>query len=151
MPFALKDTAADASAPAAPRPRPSHKYDPMRVSFLAYEHLGDESIPLDAAYQMISCLQRVLSDDDFARIRAFAAAAFHPDHASEDEAFIQTRMRWSRALDKHLGEERLSAGLQSAHIMLHCIKDLLTRDEMRQFLAFVDAAYSLPDTKTVAS
>ena len=50
----------------------------MRVSFLTYDHLGDERIPLDAAYQMISCIQRVLSDDDFARIRAFAAAAFHP-------------------------------------------------------------------------
>lgn len=52
-----------------------------------------KAFPLDAAYQMISCIQRLLSDDDFARIRAFASAAFHPDHASEGEPFIRTRMR----------------------------------------------------------
>ncbi|MFF4305521.1 hypothetical protein [Streptomyces sp. NPDC001601] len=153
MPFAdlaRKDAAARASAPAAPRPRPTHEYDPLRVSALAYQHLGADSIPLDAAYQMISCIQRLLSDDDFTRIRAFAEAAFHPDHASEAEPYVQTRMRWSRALDKHLGEQRLSTGLQTAHIMLHCIKDLLTPGEMRQFLTFVDAAYSIPDVEAAA-
>ncbi|WP_330347760.1 hypothetical protein [Streptomyces sp. NBC_00582] len=99
------------------------------------------------AYQMISCIQRLLSDDDFARIRAFAAAAFHPDHALEGEPFIRTQMRWSRAADEHLGEDSLNEGLWTAHIMLHCIKDLLASDEMRRFLTFVDAAYSHPDAE----
>jgi hypothetical protein len=149
MPFAhlaRKDTAA-ASAPAAPRPRPTREYDPLQVSALAYEYLGAESIPLDAAYQMIVCIQRLLSDDDFDRIRAFAAAAFHPDHALKGEPFIRTQMRWSRACDEHLGEDRLAEGPQTAHLMLHCIKDLLAPDEMRRFLAFVDAAYSCPDAE----
>lgn len=96
---------------------------------------------------MIVTIQRSLADDDFDRIRAFAEAAFHPDHASEDENFVWTQMRWSRAANHHLGEDPLNEGLRTAHLMLHCIKDLLAPEQMRKFLAFVDAAYR-PDTET---
>lgn len=152
MPFAHLAHKSTDDAQAGKKPlRPKPGYNPLRVSALAFQYLGDEGVALDAAYQMIQIIQRLLHEDDFVRLRAFAAAAFHPDHATEGEAFHFTQMRWSRAADKHLGEERLSEELQTAHLMMHCIKDLLTADEFRRFLTFVEAAYGQPSTEPAAS
>ncbi|MFF7019921.1 hypothetical protein ACFY97_02690 [Streptomyces klenkii] len=129
-----------------------HTNDSLRVSALAYQHLGDEGPALDAAYQMTQCIARLLDAGDFARFRAFAAAAYHPDIPTPDGSSRSwaAQCRIFGAAEEHLGEHP-SAELKVAHLMMNCIHTMLTDGELRQFLTFFEAAYGQPDADTTVS
>lgn len=123
----------------------------MRVSAVAYQHLGDEGLALEAAYQMILCIRQLLDDDDFTRIRAFAAAAYHPDHTPDDDHPVWTQLHWSQSAREHLGPVPHHEGLRTAHAMMHCINGMLAPDEIVRVLDFLDAAYSRPEAQNNTS
>lgn len=152
MPF---DHLTAASSETQPEPlsvrrrRRSRLQDSIRISALAYEHLGDNGAALEASYQMIRTIQSLLDEDDFKKSLDFFNTAFGPltpEQKERDSFYERTPHRQMRAATNHFGDE-LSEELSVTYQMMYCMGQMLGDEGLPKFLNFIEAAYLCPDAE----
>lgn len=119
--------------------------DNLHISAMASQHLGDSGPTVDACYQMLRIIERLLPNEDLSRFLAFFLAAYEPDPDARDSrlsAFREKKWRINRAAHEHLGEE-LSEEINAAWQMTSCIDVMLKPEQLFALTTFIRAAYGI--------